>query len=297
MLARAAILDPCLEEERDATAVVTLAYLLAQARCDLLGITTVSGLPIERAMVASAICNAADLNVPIIPGAEKPLDGPIRQPKVPQTEVLTRWPHETVFSDVSATEFMAETIRSNPGEVILLAVGQMTNIADLFTSHPDIPSLVKSLHMMLGRFTDRQPEAPNSEWNVHCDPASAAIIYSVDISSKIARHTSIGLDVTKDVMMTTAKIEQHFTHPILEPVLEMYHTGDRKYMTFHDPLAAVTLFDDSICDYERGTATVNRLKGRDDGAIDWSPNSNGPHNVAVTVDPNRFFDSYFGVFG
>jgi hypothetical protein len=49
---------------------VTLAYLLAQARCDLLGITTVSGLPIERAMVASAICNAADLNVPIIPGAE-----------------------------------------------------------------------------------------------------------------------------------------------------------------------------------------------------------------------------------
>ena len=113
-------------------------------------------------MVASTICNAADLNVPVIPGAEKPLDGPIRQPKVPQTEVLTRWPHETVFNDVSATEFMAETIRSHPGEVVLLAVGQMANIADLFTSHPDIPSLVKSLHMMLGRFTDRQPEAPNS---------------------------------------------------------------------------------------------------------------------------------------
>ena len=62
-------------------------------------------------------------------------------------------------------------------------------------------------------------------------------------------------------------------------------------------LAAVTLFDDSICDYEQGTATVNRLKGRDDGAIDWSPNSNGPDNVAVAVDPNHFFDSYFGVFG
>ena len=103
---------------------VTLAYLLVQVRRDLLGITTVSRLPIERAMVASAICNTAGLNVPIILGAEKPLDGPIRQPKVPQTEVLTRWPHETVFSDVSATEFMAKTIRSNPGEVVLLAVGR-----------------------------------------------------------------------------------------------------------------------------------------------------------------------------
>lgn len=200
-----------------------------------------SGLPIERAMVASAICNAAGLNVPIILGAEKPLNGPIRQPKVPRTEVLTRWPHETVFSDVSATEFMSETIQSNPGEVVLLAVGQMTNVADLFTSHPDISGLVKSLHMMLGRFTNIQPEAPNSEWNVHCDPPSAAIIYSADISSKIARHTSIGLDVTKDMMMTTAKIEQHFTHPILEPVLEMYHTGDRKYMTFHDPRISHTV--------------------------------------------------------
>lgn len=104
-------------------------------------------------------------------------------------------------------------------------------LADLFTSHPDFSGLVKSLHMMLGRFTDRQPEAPNSEWNVHCDPASAAIIYSADISSKIARHTSIGLDVTKDVTMTTVKIEQHFTHPILEPVLEIYHRGDRSSHT------------------------------------------------------------------
>ena len=49
---------------------------------------------------------------------------------------------------------MSETIQSNPGEVVLLAVGQMTNVADLFTSHPDISGLVKSLHMMLGRFTN-----------------------------------------------------------------------------------------------------------------------------------------------
>lgn len=44
---------------------VCLAYLLAQPQCELLGITTVSGEPIRRAMIASAICTAAGKDVPI----------------------------------------------------------------------------------------------------------------------------------------------------------------------------------------------------------------------------------------
>ena len=62
---------------------VALAYLLAQPRCDLLGITTVSGLPIERAKLASAICKTASKDIPIIPGYEDRFDGATRQPNVP----------------------------------------------------------------------------------------------------------------------------------------------------------------------------------------------------------------------
>ena len=52
---------------------VCLAYLLSHPDCDLMGITTVSGEPVKRAMLASAICKAVNRNIPIYPGSEAPL--------------------------------------------------------------------------------------------------------------------------------------------------------------------------------------------------------------------------------
>jgi inosine-uridine nucleoside N-ribohydrolase len=273
---------------------VALAYLLAQPQCDLLGITTVSGQPIERAKLASAICKTAGREVPIIPGIEHRLDGPARQPNVQQAAVLPNWDHETEFSDQGAVEFMAETIRNNPGEVVLLAVGPMTNVAKLFTEHPDTAGMLKSLRLMLGRFTDIQKDAARSEWNVHCDPAAAGVVYETVAPD----HTSLGLDVTTQVVMDSDEVREHFQHPLLQPVLEMSAVwfDERAQLNFHDPLAAVTLFDDSICEFENGIVTVTRHDGRDDGVTEWTPNATGPHRIGVKVDPTRFFNSYFGVF-
>ncbi len=274
---------------------VALAYLLAQPRCDLLGITTVSGQPIERAKLASAICKTAGREIPIIPGNEHRLDGPTRQPNVRQASVLPDWDHDTKFSDQGAVEFMAETIRNNPNEVVLLAVGPMTNVAKLFTDHPDTPGLLKSLQLMCGRFNEPQNHKPTSEWNSHCDPAAAVVVYSTPVNE----HTSLGLDITMQVTMDSNEVREHFKHPLLQPVLKMSEVwfNERPRLNFHDPLAAVTLFDDSICEFERGTATVLRTDDRNDGTNQWAPNANGPHHVGVTVDAARFFDSYFSVFG
>ena len=52
---------------------ICLAYLLAKPECELLGITTVSGEPEKRAMLASAICRTAGRDIPIFPGAPLPL--------------------------------------------------------------------------------------------------------------------------------------------------------------------------------------------------------------------------------
>ena len=272
---------------------VALAYLLAQPRCDLLGITTVSGQPIERAKLASAICKTVGVDIPIIPGHYDRLDGPTRQPDVPQKSVLPNWEHDTLFSDQGAVEFMAEIIRDNPNEVAILAVGPMTNVARLFIEHPDTVLLLRSLDMMIGRFSN-STDLPVSEWNAHCDPAAADIVYSTDAPG----HTSLGLDVTHQVVMDSEQVKKHFQHPILKPVYEMSEVwfSARDELRFHDPLAAVTLFDESICEYEQGIATVNRTNDRADGETIWSPDAKGPHRVGKTVDATRFFDSYFNVF-
>ena len=272
---------------------VALAYLLAEPRCELVGITTVSGQPKVRAKLASALCRAAGSEVPIRVGGENRLDGPTRQPKVPQASILPEWNHDSEFSDEDAVEFIAETVRSSPGEITLLAVGPMTNIGRLFQEHPDVPPLVKSLRVMCGRFTEAA-DLPPSEWNAHCDPSAASILYS----TAAPEHTSLGLDVTYRVAMNSSEVAERFTHPLLQPVYEMSKVWfeERETLRFHDPLAAVTIFDDSICTYQQGTAEVTRSDDRSDGAMRWEPNENGPHRIGVTVDADRFFDAYFGVF-
>ena len=138
----------------------------------------------------------------------------------------------------------------------------MGNVARLFIEHPKTARLLKSLHMMLGRFSDGAG-MPVSEWNAHCDPAAASVIYATDAQ----HHTSIGLDVTHQVVMDSAQVKEHFQHPLLKPVYEMSEVwfSARDELKLHDPLAAVTLFDESICEYERGTATVMRTDDRSDG--------------------------------
>ncbi|MBM3957220.1 MAG: nucleoside hydrolase, partial [Gemmatimonadetes bacterium] len=185
---------------------VCLAYLLAQPECELLGITTVSGEPHLRAMLASAMCRVAGRRVPVFPGAESPLLGPQRQPHVPQAEALDRWEHDRDFPTGEAVEFLRRTVRAHPGEVTLLAVGPLTNVALLFGSDPDIPSLLGGLVLMNGVFASPPAGWRPVEWNAGCDPHAAAMVYR----ACAAGHRSIGLDVTCRVQMESARVRQKF---------------------------------------------------------------------------------------
>src|SRR5512139_338244 len=92
---------------------VALAYLLAQPGCELLGITTVSGEPVKRAQMASALCRVAGQDIPIFPGRAEPLLGPQQQPRAPQAVALERWPHRSDFASGEAIPFLRQTIRAH----------------------------------------------------------------------------------------------------------------------------------------------------------------------------------------
>ena len=177
---------------------VCLAYLLNQPECELLGITTVSGEGLERAMLASALCRVAGKSVPIYPGPELPLLVAPRQPHAAQAEALQRWPHDasTSFRQGLAIEFMRQTIRQHPHEVVLLAIGPLTNVALLFRADAEIPSLLKGLVMMCGSFGGR-PRFGGPEWNALQDPHAAAIVFDVAVPTRSpSRSTSIASSTT-----------------------------------------------------------------------------------------------------
>lgn len=271
---------------------VCLAYLLAQPECELLGITTVTGEASERAKLASALCKAAGKHVPIFPGVEKPLLIEAKQPHCPQSAALGRWEHNTAFHEGEAIEFLRRTIYAHPGEITLLAIGPMTNIALLFALDPQIPRLLKGLVMMIGWFTESSPEVNSGEWNSICDPHASAMVYRVPT----AVHRSVGLDVTRQVTMDSKQVRERFHKGLLRPVLDFAEVWfkERDIIMFHDPLAATTLFDNSICGFQRGSVKVELANPQFMGRTNWQP-GDGPHEVALSVNSTRFFDHYFSV--
>lgn len=274
---------------------VCLAYLLAQPECELLGITTVTGQASQRAMLASALCRAAGRKIPIFPGAEKPLLIPQKQPMAPQSAALERWPHETTFPQGQAVEFLRQTIRQHPGEIVLLTIGPLTNAALLFGVDAEIPSLLKGLVMMCGVFTNRLGGVGTREWNALVDPHATAMVYRAEV----ATHRSVGLDVTHQVTMDAAEVRARFHSELLQPVLDFaeVYFRQRDRITFHDPLAATTLFADDICTFERGTVEVELADERLRGMTHWVPDGDGRHEVALEVDAARFFEHFFSVVG
>ncbi|MGA9364891.1 MAG: nucleoside hydrolase [Bacteroidota bacterium] len=275
---------------------VCLAYLLAHPDCELLGITTVTGEAEKRASIASALCKVAGKDIPILPGAETPLLVPQKQPCAQQAVALHNWEHETKFPRGEAIEFLQHTIRSYPGEVVLLAIAPLTNIGLLFSVDPEIPSLLKGLVMMCGRFSDRvQGNYAPVEGNAAGDPHAAAIVYR----SMVASHRSVGVDVTSWVTMSAGEFRKKFReYKLGGPVLDCAEVWFQRFdiTTFHDPLAASTIFDEKICKFQRGTVEVKISDEESLGKTCWKEGgANSPHEVAVGVDRERFFEHYFSV--
>jgi inosine-uridine nucleoside N-ribohydrolase len=279
---------------------VCLAYLLAQPHCELLGITTVSGEAEKRASLASVLCKVAGKAVPIYPGAEEPLLVAQRQPQAQQAVALTKWEHDSHFPKGEAIEFLRQTIRANPGEVTLLTIGPLTNIALLFRTDPEIPRLLKRLVMMCGVFTNRLAGVGPVEWNAICDPHAAAIVYN----TAVKQHRSIGLDVTCQVRLEAEQVRNKFQRPLLRPVLDFAEVWFKNtpVITFHDPLAATTIFDErqQICRFQKGQVEVELASPRLQGLTYWQEQSSltgeALHEVALKVDPANFFEHYFAVF-
>jgi inosine-uridine nucleoside N-ribohydrolase len=283
---------------------VALAYLLKQPRCELLGITTVTGNTQERAALAEIVCRAENrTDIPIYAGLSKPLLHGPGQPEVPQYEAVKHLPHQLTDGKPYSNEavlFLRDMIRSRPGEITLLAVGPMTNIAALFALDPEIPSLLKSLVLMCGVYTGNAGHGPGSrEWNALVDPVATGIVYKHGAGKLVG----VGLDVTEKCRMPAAQCRERFTRAggALAVVGQMAEVWFKRvsHITFHDPLAATVVFDPSLCTWATGNVTVHVQPGPLEGMTQWKVGGDEPrpHSVASVVNSERFFEHYFGVTG
>lgn len=267
---------------------LALAFLLNRPDCELLGISTVTEIDNQRAKLASVLCRIAGQNVPIHPGARESLLIDAPQKTVPQAVALQNWAHDNEFPELGAVEAMRDAMRARPGQVTLFAIGPMTNVALLFAIDPQIPSLLKELVLMCGHFV---PQNKSCEWNARNDPHATAMVYA----APVARHLSIGLDVTNQVQMERGEFENALKESKYgAPIIEMGAAwfGDHDIVTFHDPLAAVVIFEPEICTYQTGEVAVEINEVAHYGFTDWKAGGKGTHEVALGVNAPKFFELY-----
>ena len=270
---------------------LALAYLIKEPRCKLMGITTVTGEADRRAEMCSTILQHAGRDdIPVHVGCDKALLIDLPQKHAQQAAAIGSRPHRKFGLNNTAIEFLRSTIRANPGEITLFAIGPMTNIGLLFATDPEIPALLKDLVLMCGKFYEA-----GGEWNAYNDPHATAITYGNGRQARPPRHVSYGLDVTMKCTLSAADCRARFDGiPVLAPVRDFAEVWFERapHVTFHDPLAAACIFHPEICQYETGEVKISLA----DPTLGWTvfhKKEGGPHTVAKTVDAPCFFETYF----
>lgn len=267
-----------------------LSYLFNRPDAEIVGISTVTGEPHRRACLASAVARFYGRDVPICVGSADPISGEQRQARAPQSAILGDWPHENVFLDAPVERFLADRIQSSPGEVVLLAIGPLTNIARLIRAFPEALAKLARLVCMSGRFSDYEGMANVPEWNVLCDIEAAGLVYE---AAGRVETLLVSSDVTRRLVLKTDAARDVLNRLRLGPVLEMSGIWfeSREKMTIHDGFAAALLFEPELCSHKRGVPVLDRSNG----VTSWRDVPHSRIAATSTVHDTEFFEHFFGV--
>jgi inosine-uridine nucleoside N-ribohydrolase len=108
---------------------------------------------------------------------------------------------EDAFYGKNAVDTIVEEARAWKGELVLIPVGPMTNIAQALMAYPDIIPLIKRIVFMGGAMIGGNV-SPTAEFNAWVDPEAMSVVLNSGVPC-----TMIGLDVTEKAMLNRADTE------------------------------------------------------------------------------------------
>ncbi|MFC4007997.1 nucleoside hydrolase [Nonomuraea purpurea] len=279
--------------------------LAAGSPLDVVGITTVGGnvdLPLTTANALALREFLGFGDVPVTPGSA----GALLRQTVRATAVHGAGGLGDVVlpapvrgpSEGHAVDFIVETLRAAPGEITLVAIGPLTNIALAVRKEPRVVEWAKELIIMGGSYT-RGNHNPAAEFNMLADPEAAAIVFEAGWTVNM-----LGLDVTLSAVVTSDVLDR--MRPLgrlaelLVPAAQSYGVVRADGgPAIHDACAVAYLLDPSLFTcvpavvdvetaglYTRGmTVTDFKLRDRQANAL-----------VATSLDVKRFWDLVLGAY-
>jgi purine nucleosidase len=315
---------------------LALLYAVASPDCDLVAVTCTAGNVDARQVAENTravleLAGRSDVEVAI--GRETPLARALVT--TPETHgprgigyaVLP--PARMPLSPRLGPDLIVEEARRRPGELTLVTLAPLTNVALAVLREPELPRLLRRVVIMGGSYRSAGNTAPTTEWNVNVDPEAARIVFeafggagpNAGPNGRSARPTALGLDVTERAKLLPEHVARLAARagcepdgsiagggPAVNPIVRYLADALRFYMEFHsrydhfygafihDPLALAAALDPTLVRTEAVTVDVE-LGGRlttGETVTDWRRVWGRPPNVdvAVEADVERFFERF-----
>ncbi len=289
---------------------MAIFFALRSPELDVIGLTTVFGnvhtdLATFNALRLLEIAGRTD--IPVARGSDNPLTRPFKGP-VPfvhgddgQGNVHLP-PPTTKRVSGSAAKFIIDQVRQYPGEITLVAIGPLTNLALALRMDPNIMQQVKEVVLMGGNALVPGNATPAAEANIHNDPEAADLVFDAHWPV-----TMVGLDVTHTINMTPDHLEQYARadNPLAQHITRIVPHYRRYFENYyhiqgiyvHDSSAIAYVIDPSLFGVKQWPICVETLgisRGKTWPGTGERPiapwDERHPVNVCVKVDANRLVE-------
>ena len=187
---------------------LALLYAVASSECELVAVTCTAG-NVEARQVAENTRAVLELagrsDVEVALGRETPLARALAT--TPETHgprgigYAELPPAGSPLSPRFGPDLIVEEARRRPGELTLVTLAPLTNVALAVLREPELPRLLRRVVIMGGSYRSPGNTAPTTEWNVNCDPEAARVVFEAfggEGSDGLGtRPIALGLDVTE----------------------------------------------------------------------------------------------------
>jgi len=285
---------------------LALILALGSPELEILGVTTVAGNESMEKATADALRLleiAGRAEIPVYKGANMPL---LHEKSEYATRVHGRWwsddppaPPPGGFARKppereSAMDFIVRTVMARPGEVSILAIGPLTNIAMAIRQEPGFAERVEKIVIMGGAVAGLPDGGgnitPNAEFNFWVDPEAAKVVLRSGIPSimlsplNVSRKTAL----TKDWYEKMVAADNPITRLLKETVGPRYAEDPGRRALMYDQVAVASLIDPTLVKTAELYVDVDTSPGIDYGVSvggpDLWPGAEGARKVAVQHD-------------
>lgn len=297
------ILD-CDPGHDDAIAILTA---VGSPSVDLRAVTTVFG----NCPVTSATRNALQVlslagaeDVPVAEGASEPLVGRahfgnyvhgvsgLDGPKLPSSGVEK--------SGHTAVQLIVDELSHASEPVTIVAIGPLTNIANVLTEYPKLVDKVQEV-IFMGGSTERGNHTPYAEFNTYADPEALDILLKSDVTKKM-----VGLNLTHQALATPEVVQrmQEMQHRVGKTAAEWMGFFGSSYKSIwefdappvHDPCTVASLIVPDLIEWRDSFVAVETEGTWTRGAtvVDlyrrWEEHDSNT-SVAITLDVSTYWDT------